>query len=204
MTAEQTSMVPGRILIADDEHLVAAGLASCVKSLGCAVVGPAADGQEAIQLAERECPDLALLDIRMPGADGIDAAAILWRESDIPCIIVTAYSDEANVTRAQHSGVFGFLLKPVTVDSLRTAIAIAWSRANDARALRNRVGQLETTLSNRKIIEQAKWRLVETQGMSEPEAHAWLQRTSRNGRRTLVDVANEVIRQALKAPARAL
>ena len=184
---------PRKILIADDEHLMAAGIAASIQELGHEVLGPTADGEAAVSLARKEHADLALLDICMPRRDGIDTARTLWSELHIPCVIVSAYADNAYVKGAQQTGVFGYLLKPVTSDSLRTTIAVAWSRAGFTTGLQSRVTQLETTLENRKVIEQAKWRLVQDRGMSEPDAHGYLQRTSRNARRPVVEVARDVM-----------
>ena len=200
MPPEIAPTMPSRVLVADDDYLVATGLGTALASLGCGVIGPVANGKQAIDAAGRDRPDVALLDIRMPECDGIDAAATLWEAHQIPSVIVTAYSDETYVRRSQETGVFGYLFKPVTADALRAALAVALSRAQAAQALHDRVAQLETTLSNRKIIEQAKWHLVETRHMTEPDAHGFLQRTSRNSRRSLVDVAREVLATAPGGP----
>lgn len=191
--AQKASAGPKRILIADDEHLIAASLASNVRALGCTVIGPAANGQLAIELARAERPDLALLDIRMPVVDGLAAARVIWTELGAPVVIVSAYSDPENVDDSAEIGVFGYLLKPVDADSLRVAIAVAWSRAAALRDRDTRVRQLEQNLANRRTVEQAKWKLVERHGITEPEAHRRLQTTARNSRSALVDIAQRVL-----------
>jgi len=195
LMAQQPSVKAGprRILVADDEHLMATGLATGLRSLDFHVVGPVSDGESACETCSNEPVDMALLDIRMPGMDGLMAAAKLWEERAIPSVIISAYSDERYLTRAQQTGVFGYLLKPVSTENLRVTISIAWARAQTHADQNKRIGQLEDSLKHRRIIEQAKWRLVEEAGQSEADAHAWLQRIARDGRRRLVDVANDVL-----------
>lgn len=185
--------MPNTVLVADDESLMATGLASSLKSLGFEIVGPASDGQEAIDLANHEDPDIALLDIRMPEVDGLEVAKVLWEEYGIPSIIVSAFSDKQYVREAQANGVFGYMLKPVSTENLRVTISIAWARALGTEEQAKRIEQLETTLTHRRIVEQAKWKLIETHGWTEAEAHTRLQREARNNRRKLIDVANEVL-----------
>jgi response regulator NasT len=184
---------PERVLIADDEHLMATGLASSITSLGFTVVGPVGDGRAAIELAKKDPPDLAVLDIRMPELEGLAAAEILWEELAVPSVIVSAFSDKRYIEHAQQIGVFGYLLKPVSTENLRVTLAIAWARATSHAVQRKRIDQLENTLNNRKVVEQAKWTLIDREGISEPEAHARLQRDARNNRRPLVEVAQEVL-----------
>lgn len=185
---------PQHILIADDEHLVVTSLESSLRSLGYSVVGVAADGNVALQLAMREPrPDLALLDIRMPEPDGLEVAARLWREHAIPSIIISAYSGDEHARRAQEAGVFGYLIKPVNAESLGAQIAVAWSKYCTEVGQTKRVRQLEASLEDRRIVEQAKWRLVECNGMNEASAHAAIQKAARNQRRRLRDIAEGIL-----------
>ncbi len=187
---------PRRVLVADDEHLVATGVSASLKAVGFEVCGPAADGQSALELARSDHPDLALLDIRMPGIDGLACAEALWKELEIPAVILSAYSSSQYVEEAQRIGVFGYLLKPIASDMLRTTISVAWSKASTQLSQTRRIGQLEQTLAVRKTVEMAKWRLIEHRRMTEPEAHALLQRTARNERRRLVDLAEDILKAA--------
>lgn len=184
---------PRRVLVADDEHLVAMGIASALTSVGFVVCGPVADGTAAMEIARTDHPDLALLDIRMPHVDGLQCAARLWAELEIPSVILSAYSSQNYVEEAQRSGVFGYLLKPIIGESLRVAINVAWTKSISESSLSKRVIELEQNLAVRKSVEMAKWRLIEAHRMTEPEAHALLQRTARNQRRRLVDLAVEII-----------
>ena len=184
---------PRRILIADDEHLVVTDLAASLCDLGYETVGPAADGDSAIQLCATESPDMALLDIRMPGMNGLEAAQIISVEHKIPVVIVSAYSEGEYVSLGQDAGVFGYLLKPVTTDQLRVAIPIAWGRWIRATKHDAEIENLNVRLEQRKTIEKAKWALVSQAQMTEPDAMRLLQRDARNNRRPLVDVASDVI-----------
>lgn len=186
-----------RILIADDEHLVATGLAAAVKELGHDVVAVAGDGEAALEAARTHKPDLALLDIRMPRLTGIDAAKALFEELGVPTIIISAYSDAEHVAQIQRngvsSGIFGYLLKPVSASELGVMIGTIRHRAAVDDYRRGRVGQLEQNLANRRTVEQAKWKMVEKLGITEPEAHDKLQRLARDRRRPLIEIAQLVI-----------
>ncbi len=184
---------PRRILIADDEHLVATGLSANLQEIGYEVVGLASDGESATALCEREKPDMALLDIRMPGMNGIDAAKTIYERNNIPVIIVSAYADDEYVELCRDAGVFGYLLKPVTKDQMRVAVPVAWERYRKANESTTEIAQLNQRLEQRKTIEKAKWALVSQGRMSEPDAMRLLQRDARNNRRPLVDVATDVI-----------
>jgi response regulator NasT len=181
---------PATVLVADDEHLVASGVAAILTDLGYQVVGPACDGEEALRLCERARPDLALLDIRMPGLDGLSA---IFDRLGIPVMILSAYSDPEYVGSACRQGVFGYLLKPATHDQLRVAISIAWARFLDFAAQGAEIDNLRQRLENRKVVEQAKWVLVKRKGVEEPEAMRLLQRHARNNRRPIVEVARSIL-----------
>ncbi len=161
---------PSRILIADDEHLVATDLAFTLGELGYTVVGPVTDGEAAVQLARRAKPDLALLDIRMPRRDGLSAASELFGDLDIPVIILSAYSDPKSVETAAGVGVFGYLVKPAAEEQLRVCIEVAWNRFLHLVSQRTEANKLRQRLEERKAIEQAKWLLVSSRNLPEPEA----------------------------------
>ncbi len=192
-----TAFGPCRVLIADDEHLPATGLAGHVKDLGHTVVGIAPDGDVAVQLAREHRPDLVLMDIRMPRMNGIDAAMLIFAELGIPAIIISAYSDEENInhihSHGEASGVFGYLLKPVTREQLAVQIGVVRQRAAVMSHQSTRIGQLENNLAQRRTVEQAKWILVSKRGVTEPQAHELLQKAARDRRRPLIEVAQGVI-----------
>jgi AmiR/NasT family two-component response regulator len=184
---------PKRILVADDEHLVAAGLIAALKDLKYKVIGPASDGEQAIKQCRSDRPDLAILDIRMPGIDGLAAAETIYNEFQIPVVMLSAYSDPEYVSSGNRIGVFGYLLKPVSRDQLRVGLEVSWSRFLRQHELSEEVDSLRERLEHRKVIEQAKWIIVKRKGVDEPEAMRLLQKQARNGRRPLVDVAQSVI-----------
>ena len=184
---------PGRVLVADDEHLVAKGLASNLCALGVEVVGPASDGEEAIELARDARPDLAILDIRMPRRDGLSAGEVLFSQLGIPVVIISAYSDPEYLTNASRIGVFGYLLKPVNLEQLRTTMAVAWSRFVQHHCQDDEICTLRTRLEQRKTIEQAKWVIVKAKDLPEPEAMKLLQRLARNKRLSLAETARRVL-----------
>jgi len=184
---------PRTVLVADDEHLVALHLCSALDDLGYEVIGPAADGSKAEELCAARRPDLALLDIRMPGRNGIATAATLYERWTIPTIIVSAYSEDGYIDESAKVGVHGFLVKPVTRDQLRAQIGVAWGKYQHQRELELEANELARRLEERKIIEQAKWHLVSTTGLSEPEALKLLQREARSRREPLVRLATRVL-----------
>ncbi len=184
---------PVRLLVADDEHLVASGVAVNLRELGYEVIGPAADGDEAIELCRIHRPDMALLDIRMPKKDGLAAAETIYRQLNIPVMIFSAYSDPEYVMNGNEVGIFGYLLKPISQDQMRVGISVAWGRYLDSLNQESEIETLKERLEDRKIIEQAKWIIVKRQGIDEPEAMKLLQKQARNNRRTLVDVARSVL-----------
>ncbi len=186
---------PTRILVADDEHLVATQITHTLASLGFTTVGPAADGMSAVNLARSGQPDLALLDIRMPKLDGLVAARMFFRSLYIPVVLITAYSDEDYIATAAEAGVFGYLVKPVSVDQVRAAIEIAWSRYVEHVGAASRADDLARRLEERKVVEQAKWFLVSTEHLSEPDAMRKLQKMARDSRRPLIQIATGIVQQ---------
>lgn len=184
---------PRRVLVAEDEYLVATELTHALASLGYIVVGPATDGEAAVALTRSANPDLAIMDVRMPRRDGISAARELWELHNVPAIMVSAYSDQETVDAAAQTGVFGYLVKPASVDQIRAAIGIAWERYRRASVLEAENAHLKKRLEERKLIEQAKWILVSKKGATEPEAMQMLQRRARDTRRPLGDIARAVI-----------
>ncbi|MCH2137781.1 MAG: response regulator [Phycisphaerales bacterium] len=184
---------PAKVLIADDEHLVASGMVAALDDLGFEVVGPAGDGAHAIELCKSQQPDMALLDIRMPGTDGLEAAKVIFGDLGVPVMMLSAYSDPEYVSMGSDIGVFGYLLKPVSRDQLRVGIEVAWSRWLAHLEQDGKIDDLKERLEQRKIIEQAKWIIVKRKGVDEPDAMRMLQKQSRNSRKSLIDVAQSVV-----------
>ena len=184
---------PSRLLIAEDEHLVAVSLANHIEKLGYEVVGPAANGQEAIELAKQSRPDMALLDVRMPVKDGLETAGTLFRQMRIPVMMISAYANPEYLQRGTEIGIFGYVLKPVSEDLLRVSISVAWARYREHMRLYERVDDLTGRLEERKVIERAKGLLVKNLDISEEEALRRLRHQARQTRRKMVDMAQAVI-----------
>lgn len=184
---------PRRVLVADDEHLVATDLAMTLGELGYSVLGPAVDGEAAVELAQITHPDLALLDIRMPKRDGLSAANQIYHDLGVPVIILSAYSDSTAIAAAQNAGVFGYLVKPASANQLRAAIDVAWGRFVDSLRDQDEIAALERKLEDRRVIERAKWILVQRKQMNEEEAMRILQRQARQSRKKMAEVAQLLI-----------
>jgi response regulator NasT len=180
-----------RVLIADDESIIRMGLRTMLTELGHTVYS-AADGVEAVSLAQREDPDLALLDIRMPFRDGLEAAGEIVKNRPIPIIILTAYNDNALLDRAAQIPVQGYLIKPVKKDDLISTMRVALATHQDRRNLSAKVDELEEKLSSRKLIDRAKGILMRD-GMGEEEAYHHIQMAARSRRTTMSKIAQEII-----------
>jgi response regulator NasT len=185
--------VPARILIAEDETIIRLDLRELLERAGFEVCAEARDGEEAIELARAEAPDLALLDVKMPRLDGIEAARRILDERPIPIVIVTAYGEQELVSRAVEAGVFGYLVKPFRESDLLPAIATARARHEELQALRAEADSLAEALAARKAIERAKGLLMEREGLTEPEAFARLRKASQISGRPLKVVAEALI-----------
>lgn len=183
-----------RVLIAEDNGLTLVGLEMMLEKMGHEVVATASDGEEAYRKLLSEEPELALLDINMPKMSGIEVLKALGQQIDIPCIFLTAYSDESFVKEAACLGVAGYVLKPVTEDQLRVQIEISVSQKNRLQKANESAAYYKKTLEERKLIERAKGILMERMGLSESEAMKRLQKKSRDENKRLVVIAENIIR----------
>ncbi|MBA3427119.1 MAG: response regulator [Actinobacteria bacterium] len=184
---------PTRILIAEDETLIRLDLRELLEEAGFEICGEARDGMEAVDLARAERPDLAVLDVKMPRLDGIEAARRILDERPIPIVMVTAYGERELVSRAVEAGVFGYLVKPFRESDLLPAIETARARHEELSALREEAESLADALATRKTIERAKGLLMEKEGLSEREAFARLRKASQVSGRPLKVVAEAVV-----------
>ncbi|HET7368878.1 MAG TPA: response regulator [Gaiella sp.] len=182
-----------RILIAEDETIIRLDLRELLERAGFEVVAEARDGEEAVELARSAAPDLALLDVKMPRLDGIEAARRILDERAIPIVMVTAYGEDELVARAVEAGVFGYLVKPFRESDLLPAIATARARHDELVALREEADSLAEALAARKAIERAKGLLMEREGLTENEAFGRLRKASQISGRPLKVVAEALI-----------
>jgi response regulator NasT len=183
---------PIRVLIADDEAVIRMGLKAMVSSLGYQVVGTAANGNDTLAKARRLKPDLLLLDIKMPGKDGLEVAETLVVDHPLPIIMLTAYTERSYIERAANAAVMGYMVKPIHESKLGPMIDIALARFTEIRSIASEAYQLRAQLQVREIIDAAKRVLVAT-GLSEAEAYKRLQMTARQHRRSMRQVAEAVI-----------
>lgn len=182
-----------RIVIADDESIIRMDLKEMLTHLGYLVVGEAGDGTSAVHMARELRPDLVIMDIKMPGLDGVSAAKILTEEGIAPVLLLTAYSQRELIEGAREAGVVAYLVKPFREAELVPAIEIALARFREFQALQREVADLKETLETRKMVERAKGLLMDTQGLSEAEAFRRIQQISMNTRRPMREVAAAIL-----------
>ena len=182
-----------RVLIAEDETLIRLDLRELLEQAGFEVCAEARDGLEAVELAREAEPDVAVLDVKMPRLDGIEAARRILEERPIPIVMLTAYGQDEFVSRAVEAGVFGYLVKPFRESDLLPAIRTARARHEELAALREEAESLAEALAARKAIERAKGLLMAKEGLTEQEAFERLRRASQVAGRPLKVVADALI-----------
>jgi two-component system, response regulator PdtaR len=182
-----------RVLIAEDETIIRLDLKGLLERAGFEVCAEARDGVEAVDLARSERPDVAVLDVKMPRLDGIEAARRILDERPIPIVMLTAYGQDELVSRAIEAGVFGYLVKPFRESDLLPAIRTARARHEELVALREEAESLAEALNARKAIERAKGLLMEREALTEQEAFARLRRASQLSGRPMRIVAEALI-----------
>lgn len=186
-------MKPIRVLIAEDEPIVRMDIKELLEGQGYEVVGEAADGQIAIDLARKLKPDVIIMDIRMPNLDGIEAAKILTQEEIAPIIFLTAYSDKELVEKAKEVGVIAYIVKPFKESDLFPAIEIAIARFKEFQLLRKEVADLKDALETRKLVDRAKGLLMDREGLKEHEAFRLIQKASMDKRKPMKEIAQAII-----------
>jgi two-component system, response regulator PdtaR len=185
-----------RVLVADDNPLIALGLSKRLRSLGHEPLGPAADGQEAIELANESRPDLYLFDIEMPNVDGLEAAQLLADNGlRRPVVVITGVDDPSLIERSIATGVSAYLTKPVDERELQAALELAAARHAEFEALEAEVDRAQQALEDRKLVERAKGLLMSALNLSEQDAFRRLQLTARERNLRLVEVAARIVEQ---------
>ncbi|MDO8731235.1 MAG: response regulator [Actinomycetota bacterium] len=183
-----------RVLVAEDEALIRMDLVEMLGELGYSVVGQAANGQIAVDLAVQLRPDVVLMDVAMPVRDGLSAATEIIEQRCAPVVMVTAFSESDTVQHAAHAGALGYLVKPFNRSDLRPAIELAVARWAQMLQLEAQVDDLGARVRARDVVDEAKSLLQAQQGISEAEAFALLRRQAMDSRVTLAEVAAQVLR----------
>jgi two-component system, response regulator PdtaR len=187
-----------RVVIAEDEAIIRLDLKEILEEEGYEVVGETSRGDEAVELVRTLLPDLAILDIKMPGMDGLSAAREITHDRLAAVLILTAFSQRDLIDQARDAGVLAYLVKPFQKSEMLPAIEIALGRFNEIRALDNEVKTLEERLETRRVVERAKGILMEELNLKENEAFTWIQRRAMHERLTMKEIARRVIQDGLR------
>jgi AmiR/NasT family two-component response regulator len=182
-----------RVVIAEDETIIRRDLKEILEEEGYEVVGETGRGDEAVDHVRQTEPDLAILDIRMPGMDGLAVAREIARERLAGVLILTAFSQRNLIAEATEAGVLNYLVKPFQRSELVPKIEVALARFKEIRALESENRNLEEQLESRKLVERAKGMLMDRRGMPEGEAFSFIQKTAMRQRLTMKAVAQRVI-----------
>jgi len=182
-----------RVLIADDEQPIRELLKAHIEMLGHEVIAMAEDGEEAVQFAQHTQPDLAILDIKMPVLDGIEAANRILETHPCPVIFLTGYAEEELLSKAEETGAFYYLLKPFRAEDLAPAITLSVARFRQLQEREKALAKAKEDLDARKIVERAKGILIDKHGMSEHDAFRAIHFSARRTNRPMAKVAEEIV-----------
>jgi AmiR/NasT family two-component response regulator len=187
-----------RVVIAEDEAIIRMDLRETLEEEGYEVVGETGRGDQAIELVRGLQPDLVILDIKMPGMDGLEAAGVINGEKICGVLMLTAFSQREVVETARDAGALAFLVKPFQKSDLVPAIEVAMGRFRELRTLTGEIDALREQLESRKIIDRAKGVLIDEAGLSEGDAFGFIQRTAMSERTRMRDVADRVLDGSLR------
>ncbi len=182
-----------RVVIAEDEAIIRLDLKETLEEEGYDVVGETSRGDEAVRLVHELEPDLAILDIKMPGMDGLAAAREIAGERRAAVLILTAFSQRDLIEQARDAGALAYLIKPFQRSELIPAVEVALGRFKEIQALHDERASLEEQLETRKVVDRAKGMLMDEHGLSESEAFGWVQRRAMTDRTTMRAVAGQVL-----------
>ena len=181
------------MVIADDESIIRLDLKETLQRMGHQVVAEAGDGRTAVELVRQHRPDLAVLDVKMPEMDGVDAAKEISKEKLAPVLLLTAYSQQDLVKRAMEAGVFAYVVKPFTESDLLPAIGVATARFREFNTISEQADSLAQALETRKLVDRAKGLLMDKHGLKEAEAFRRIQQQSMNSRKSMREIAEAII-----------
>jgi response regulator NasT len=189
--------LPTRVLIAEDEAIIRLDLKETLEEEGYDVVAETGRGDEAVQLVKEHEPDIAILDIKMPGLDGLSAAREIAGERRAAVLILTAFSQRDLIERARDAGALAYLVKPFQKADLLPALEVALGRFKEMKALHDQATSLEQQLENRKVVDRAKGKLMDDHGLSEGNAFSFIQKTAMKQRRTMKEIGEAVLEGTL-------
>lgn len=192
--------MPTRVVIAEDEAIIRLDLKETLQEEGYDVVGETGRGDEAIQLVKDLSPDVAILDIKMPGLDGLSAARAIAGDRLAAVLILTAFSQRDLVEQARDAGALAYLIKPFQRNELVPAVELALGRFLELRALAEQARSLEEQLETRKVVDRAKGKLMDEGGLRESEAFSFIQRSAMRERTTMRAVAERVLSGEVTSP----
>lgn len=182
-----------RVVIAEDEAIIRLDLRETLEEEGYEVVGETGRGDEAVEFVRSLRPDIAILDIKMPGLDGLEAARIISDERICGVLVLTAFSQREVVEQARDAGALAYLVKPFQKSDLIPAIEVAIGRFRELQSLSGEVDALGEQLEARKLIDRAKGKLMDEHGLREQEAFTFIQRTAMSERSRMRDVAERIL-----------
>lgn len=190
-----------RVVIAEDEAIIRLDLKEILEEEGYEVVGETGRGDEAVDLVRQHDPDLAILDIRMPGMDGLSAAREIAGQRRSAVLILTAYSQRNLIEEARDAGALAYLIKPFQRSELIPAIEVALGRFREMKSLESEVKGLEEQLETRKVVDRAKGMLMDQHSMSENDAFSFIQKTAMQQRVKTKVIAQQIIDGEITPPA---
>ncbi|MEX1218262.1 MAG: response regulator [Acidimicrobiales bacterium] len=185
--------MPTRVVIAEDEAIIRLDLKETLEEEGYEVVGETGRGDEAVDLVRELQPEIAILDIKMPGIDGLTAARQITAERLCAVLVLTAFSQRDLIEEARDAGALAYLVKPFQRSDLVPAIEVAVGRFRELRALAEQTKSLEEQLETRKLLDRAKGVLMDTHGLSEVDAFSFIQKTAMSDRTTMRVIAETII-----------
>ncbi len=189
-----------RVVLAEDEAVIRLDLHEMLEEEGYQIVGETGRGDEAVALVKEHKPDLAILDIRMPGIDGLAAAREITADQLAAVLILTAYSQRDLIEEARDAGALAYLVKPFNKRELIPAIEVAIGRFEELKAIMQDNKSLEEQLVTRRIVDRAKGILMDNHGMKEAEAFSFIQKTAMRERVTMREIGQRIIDGKLPEP----